>query len=134
MTYKNKMVQKLKEYLKNILGIYTLTKDMRNQIQNSLMRGIKDLHIKILQSDNLTEIGNYLQEILDKVSEVPPEYVEKIRIKYWKGVSTSEIISTLKSDIISILDGTYTRTEIAKYKATLHIAWLKKLFMVPFAR
>jgi len=107
---------------------------MKNQIQNSLMRGIKDLHIKILQSDNLTEIGNYLQEILDKVTEVPPEYVEKLRIRYWKGVSPSDIISTIKTDIISILDGTHTRTEIAKYKATLHIAWLKNLFSVPFAR
>jgi hypothetical protein len=105
---------------------------MRSHIQKSLMQGIRELHIKILQSNNLTDIGNYLQEVLDKVNEVPPEYVEKLRIRYWKGVSTSQIISTLKKDIISILDGTYTMTEIAKYKATLHIAWLKNLFSVPF--
>jgi hypothetical protein len=107
---------------------------MKNQIQNSLLQGIRDLHIKILQSNDLTDIGNYLQEILDKVNEVPPEYVEKLRIRYWKGVSTSQIINTFKKEIISILDGTYTRTEIAKYKATINIAWLKNLFSVPFAR
>jgi hypothetical protein len=106
---------------------------MKSHIQKSLMQGIRDLHIKILQSNNLTDIGNYLQEILDKVNEVPPEYVEKLRIRYWKGVSTAQIINTFKKDIVSILDGTYTRTEIAKYKATLNIAWLKDLFSVPFA-
>ena len=43
------------------------------------MQGIRDLHIKILQSNNLQEIGDGLQEILDKVNEVPPAYIEKIR-------------------------------------------------------
>ena len=31
------------------------------------MQGIKELHIKDPQSNDLPEIGNYLQEILDKV-------------------------------------------------------------------
>ena len=44
---------------------------MKNQIHKSLLQGVKDLHIKILQSNNLPEIGNYLQEILDKVIPVP---------------------------------------------------------------
>ena len=40
----------------------------------------------------------------------------------------------LKSDIRSILDGTYGRAEIAKYKASLDIAWLKKLFSDPLTQ
>jgi hypothetical protein len=40
----------------------------------------------------------------------------------------------MKSDINSILDGTYRRIEIAKYKATLDIAWLKKHFTDPQAQ
>ena len=98
------------------------------------MQGIKELHIKILQSNNLSEIGNYLQEILDKVNQVPPAYIEKLRSKYWKDISKSHIINVLKTDIRSILDGTYSRAEIAKYKATLDIAWLKKLFTDPLAQ
>ncbi len=43
---------------------------MKNPIHKSLLQGIKDLHIKILQSNNLPEIGHYLQEILDKVLPV----------------------------------------------------------------
>jgi hypothetical protein len=101
---------------------------MKNQKQKSLMQGIKDLHIKILQSNNLIEIGNCLQEILDKVTELPPGYNERLWSKYWKDVSKSQIINMLKKDIISILDGTYSRLEIAKHKATLDIAWLKGLF------
>jgi hypothetical protein len=104
---------------------------MKNQIQKSLMQGIKELHIKILQSDNLMEIGNYLQEILDKVNQVPPAYIEKLHSKYWKDISISHIITTLKSDIGSILDGTYSRAEIARHQATLDIAWLKRLFTNP---
>jgi hypothetical protein len=107
---------------------------MRNQIQKSLMHGIKELHIKILQSNNLQEIGNYLQEVLDKVMQVPPSYSEKLRSKYWKDVDTSDIINVMKNDIRSILDGTYSRAEIAKYKATLDIAWLKRLFTDPLAQ
>lgn len=98
------------------------------------MQGIKDLHIKILQSNNLTEIGNYLQEILDRVNQVPPDYIEKLRSKYWKDISKSNIIGTLKSDIRSILDGTYSRAEIARHQATLDIAWLKKLFSDPLVQ
>ena len=45
---------------------------MKNQIHKSLLQGIKELHIKILQSNNLHEIGNDLQEILDKVIPVTP--------------------------------------------------------------
>jgi hypothetical protein len=107
---------------------------MKNQIHISLMRGIRDLHIKILQSNNLTEIGNYLQEILEKVTQVPPAYNEKLQSKYWKDVSKSQIINMLKTDIRSILDGTYSRAEIAKYKATLDIAWLKRLFTDPLGQ
>ncbi|HCL83076.1 MAG TPA: hypothetical protein DIC22_03830 [Chitinophagaceae bacterium] len=107
---------------------------MKNQIQKTLMQGMRELHIKILQSNNLTEIGNYLQEIMDRVNQVPPDYIEKLRSRYWKDISKSHIISTLKSDISSILDGTYSRMEIAKYRATLNIAWLKKLFTYPLAQ
>jgi hypothetical protein len=32
------------------------------------------------------------------------------------------------------LDGTYTRAEIARFQATLDIAWLKKLFAEPSAQ
>ncbi len=39
----------------------------------------------------------------------------------------------MKSDIKSILDGTYKRAEIAKYQASLDIAWLKKLFTDPMS-
>jgi hypothetical protein len=104
---------------------------MKNQIQNSLLQGIKELHIKILQSNDLPEIGNYLQEILDKVMPVLPAANEKIQNDYLKNVSKSRIINMLKSDIRSIVDGTYRRAEIAKYKASLDIAWLKRLFTDP---
>ena len=105
--------------------------DMKNQIHKSLMQVFRDLHIKILQSNNLQEIGDGLQEILDTVNEVPPAYIEKIRKKYWKDLSTPHIIQVLKSDIQDILDGTLNRAEIAKHKAALDIAWLKKLFTNP---
>lgn len=98
------------------------------------MQGIKELHIKILQSNDLPEIGNYLQEILDKVIPVPPVHSEKLKSEDLKEVSKSRIINMLKSDIKSILDGTYRRIEIAKYQATLDIAWLKKLFTDPLAQ
>ena len=98
------------------------------------MQGIRDLHIKILRSDSLLEIGHCLQEILDKVNEVPPAYIEKIRKKYWKDLSKGHIIQVLKSDIQDILDGTLSRAEIAKHKATLDIAWLKKLFIDPITQ
>jgi hypothetical protein len=107
---------------------------MKNQIQKSIMQGIKELHIKILQSNNLPEIGNYLQEILDKVLPVLPGDNEKLRNPNFKDVSKSNVIKILKSDIKSILDGTYNRLEIAKYQATLDIAWLKRLFTDPFAQ
>jgi hypothetical protein len=97
------------------------------------MQGMRELHIKILQTNNLMEIGHYLQEIMDRVNQVPPDYIEKLRSRYWKDINKSHIMSTLKSDIKSILDGTYSRAEIAKYRATLDIAWLKKLFTEPFA-
>ena len=41
------------------------------------------------------------------------------------------MVTMLKADISSILDGTYSRLEIAKHKATLDIAWLKGLFKDP---
>src|ERR1700681_3998262 len=107
---------------------------MKNQIQKSLLQGIKELHIKILQSNNLPEIGNYLQEILDKVLPVPAGYDKKLRSGYFKDISKSRIIRMLKSDIKSILDGTYSTIEIAKYQATLDIAWLKSLFADPLAQ
>jgi hypothetical protein len=107
---------------------------MKNQIQKALMQGIRELHIKILQSNNLQEIGSCLQEILDQVNEVPPAYIEKMRKKYWKDLSKSHIIGVLKADIQSILDGTLSRAEIAKHKATLDIAWLKKLFTDPITQ
>ena len=113
--------------------INTLSGNMKNQIQKSLLQGIRELHIKILQTNNLTEIGNYLQEILDQVVQVPPEYNKKLKSKYWKDVSKTDVINMLKTDISAILDGTYSRAEIAKYKATLGIAWLKKLFTEPQA-
>ena len=34
----------------------------------------------------------------------------------------------LKSDIRSILVGTYVWAEIAKYQASIDLAWLKRLF------
>lgn len=108
--------------------------DMKNQIHKSLMQVFRDLHIKILQSNNLQEIGHGLQEILDTVNEVPPVYIEKIRKKYWKDLSMSHIIEVLKTDIQDILDGTLSRAEIAKHKAALDIAWLKKLFTEPLTR
>lgn len=95
------------------------------------MQGLRELHIKILQTNNLAEIGNYLQEILDRVIEVPPAYNGQLRTRYWKESNKSEIIGMMKADVKSILDGTYSRVEIAKYKATLDIAWLKKLFADP---
>jgi len=107
---------------------------MKNQIHKSLLQGIKELHIKILQSNDLPEIGNYLQEILDKVIPIPPVHNEKLKSEDLKEVSKSRIINMLKSDIKSILDGTYRRIEIAKYQATLDIAWLKKLFTDPLAQ
>jgi hypothetical protein len=109
-------------------------KNMKNQIQKSLLQGIKELHIKILQSNNLPEIGNYLQEILDKVIPVLPAYSEKLKGDHVKHVSKSRIIDMMTSDIRSILDGTYGRAEIAKYKASIDIAWLKKLFTEPLAQ
>jgi hypothetical protein len=118
----------------NKFGFNSLTQHMKNQIQQSLLRGIKELHIKILQSNNLVEIGHYLQEILDKVVEVPTGYNEKLKSKYWKDVSKSDIVNMLKTDIKSMLDGTYTRAEIARFQATLDIAWLKKLFAEPSAQ
>jgi hypothetical protein len=107
---------------------------MKNQLRANLLQGIKDLHIKILQSESITEIGHYLQEVLDTVSEVPPGYSEKLWSKYWKGVTKHQIFSMLKTDIKSILDGTYSRLEIAKHKATLDIAWLKGLFTDPLVQ
>lgn len=104
---------------------------MKNKIQQAFMQGLRELHIKILQTNNLTEIGNYLQEILDKVIEVPPAYNGQSRARYWKESNKSEIVNLLKNDVKSILDGTYSRAEIAKYRATLDIAWLKKLFADP---
>jgi hypothetical protein len=107
---------------------------MKNQIHKSLMQVFRDLHIKILQSNNLQEIGHGLQEILDTVNEVPPVYIEKIRKKYWKDLSMTHIIEVLKTDIQEILDGTLNRAEIAKHKAALDIAWLKKLFTEPLSQ
>jgi hypothetical protein len=101
---------------------------MKNQPHKSLLQGIRDLHIKILQSNNLPEVGKYLQEILDKVIPASPEVSEKIQSGLSKDLHTSRIIQVLKADIKSILDGTYNRLEIAKFKATLDIAWLKGLF------
>ena len=106
---------------------------MRNQIPKSLMQGIKELHIKILQSNDLPEIGNYLQEILDRVLQISPLH-EKSEKNFWKDIHKSDIIQVMKSDINAILDGTYRRIEIAKYKATLDIAWLKKFFSDPLAQ
>lgn len=108
--------------------------DMKNQIHKSLLQVFRDLHIKILQSNNLQEIGHGLQEILDTVNEVPPAYIEKVRKKYWKDLNMLHIIQVLKTDIQDILDGTLNRAEIAKHKAALDIAWLKKLFADPVAQ
>ena len=107
---------------------------MKSHLHNPLMQGIKDLHIKILQSNNLPEIGNYLQEILDKVLPVLPANNKKIISEDLKGLSKSRIINMMKSDIKYILDGTYNRAEIAKYKASMSIAWLKKLFTDPLSQ
>jgi hypothetical protein len=107
---------------------------MKNHLHNPLMQGIKDLHIKILQSNNLPEIGNYLQEILDKVLPALPSNSKKTISEDLKGLSKSRIINMMKSDIKYILDGTYNRAEIAKYKASMSIAWLKKLFTDPLAQ
>jgi hypothetical protein len=107
---------------------------MKNQLQKSLMQGIKDLHIKILQSNDLPEIGNYLQEILDKILSVPPVSQKKLLDENWTDLSKSGIISALKSDIKSILDGAYSRVEVARHQATLDIAWLKSLFSDPLAQ
>lgn len=104
---------------------------MKNQIQKSLMQGIKDLHIKILQSESVTEIGHYMQEILDTIMQVPVSYQEKLRKKYWKDLTQTDIVSMLKTDIKSFLSGAYSRTELAKHKATMNIVWLKKLFTDP---
>ena len=107
---------------------------MKNQIQKTLLQGIRDLHIKILQSNDLPEIGNYLQEILDKVMPFTPAVSKKTVSGENKILSKSRIIRMMKADIQSILDGTYSRAEIAKFKATLDIAWLKKLFTDPTAQ
>ncbi len=106
---------------------------MKNQIHKSLLQGVKDLHIKILQSNNLPEIGNYLQEILDKIIPVPAAN-KTIATKEMPGLSKSRIINIMKADIKFILDGTYNRAEIAKYKASMSIAWLKRLFTDPTAQ
>jgi hypothetical protein len=74
-----------------------------------------------------------LQEILDKVIPVLPASNEKIKAGYLNHITKSRIINMLKSDIRSIVDGTYRRAEIAKYKASLDIAWLKRLFVEPTA-
>ena len=121
-------------HLDNNSQIKTLSRDMKNQIHKTLMQGIRDLHIKLLQSNSLAEIGHCLQGVLDRVNEVPPSYIEKIQKKYWKDFSKSHIISVLKSDIQSILDGTLSRAEIAKHKATMDIVWLKNLFIDPVPR
>jgi hypothetical protein len=107
---------------------------MKNQLQKSLMQGIKDLHIKILQSNDLPEIGNYLQEILDKIMSVPPANQRKLLNEKWTDLSKSGIITALKNDIKSILDGAYSRVEVARHQATLDIAWLKSLFSDPLAQ
>ena len=106
---------------------------MKKHVHKSLLQGVKDLHIKILQSNNLPEIGNYLQEILDKVTPVPAAN-KKVVDHDMSGLSKSRIINIMKSDIKYILDGTYNRAEIAKYKASLSIAWLKRLFTDPSAQ
>ena len=98
------------------------------------MQGIKDLHIKILQSNDLPEIGNYLQEILDKLLSVPPASQKKLLNEKWTDLSKSGIINALKSDIKSILDGAYSRVEVARHQATIDIAWLKSLFSDPQAQ
>jgi hypothetical protein len=101
---------------------------MKQQLHKTLLQGIRDLHIKILQSNNLHEVGNYLQEILDKVIPAAPELSDKLQSGMPKDLNVSRIIHVMKTDIKSILDGTYNRLEIAKFKATLDIAWLKGLF------
>ena len=106
---------------------------MNKHVHKSLLQGLKDLHIKILQSNNLPEIGNYLQEILDKVTPVPAAN-KKVVDHDMSGLSKSRIINIMKSDIKYILDGTYNRAEIAKYKASMSIAWLKRLFTDPTAQ
>ena len=106
---------------------------MNKHVHKSLLQGVKDLHIKILQSNNLPEIGNYLQEILDKVTPVPAAN-KKVVDHDMSGLSKSRIINIMKSDIKYILDGTYNRAEIAKYKASMSIAWLKRLFTDPTAQ
>jgi len=104
---------------------------MKNHLHKTLLQGVKDLHIKILQSNNLPEIGNYLQEILDKITPIPATATKKLITQDMKVLSKSRIVNMMKSDIQSILDGTYNRAEIAKYKASMSIAWLKKLFTDP---
>ena len=106
---------------------------MINQIQKTL-QGIKDLHIKILQSNNLPEISHYLQEILDKIIPATPDKNIKTEGKHLMDLSKARIIHMLKSDIKSIVDGTYNRLEIAKYQATLNITWLNKLIKESFAQ
>jgi hypothetical protein len=101
---------------------------MKNHLHKTLLQGVKDLHIKILQSNNLPEIGSYLQEILDKITPIPTTSTKKLISQDMKVLSKSRIINMMKRDIQSILDGTYNRAEIAKYKASMSIAWLKKLF------
>jgi hypothetical protein len=104
---------------------------MKSPIQKTLMQGIKDLHIKILQSESATEIGHYMQEILDTIMQAPVAYQEKLRKKYWKELNQTDIINMLKNDIKSFFDGAYSRIEIAKHKATMNIVLLKKLFTDP---
>jgi len=103
---------------------------MKSQLHKSLLSGIRELHFKILQSNNLHEIGHYLQEILDKVVSVP-QMPAKIAKTISRDLNKSGIIDMMKSDIRSILDGTLNRVEIARHQATCDIAKLKKLFTDP---
>jgi hypothetical protein len=100
---------------------------MNNQITKTVLSGIRELHIKILQANNLPEIGNYLQEILDKVIFAAPASAEHTAVGNLEKLSKSRLITMLKSDIKSIVEGTNSRIEIVKYKATLEIASLKRL-------
>jgi hypothetical protein len=107
---------------------------MKSHLHKTLLQAVKDLHIKILQSNNLHEISHYLQEILDKITPVPATSGPKVVSQDMKVLSKSRIINMMKTDIKFILDGTYNRAEIAKYKASMSIAWLKRLFADPVAQ
>ena len=65
---------------------------------------------------------------MNKVIPVSPANNKKLRSEDLKDVSKSRIIRMLKSDIRSILVGTYVWAEIAKYQASIDLAWLKRLF------